>query len=206
VLRATAQPKDVIYLDALEGGQVQQVMAKRANMLARRPAGPGGSATPSWSWRFSTARAGGGIHPHSDLTKNSSRTPAYANEKARPDRVRHHAPAADGGAPDAPLAKGYTSRDLTNRSRRARPQQEAPAAQTSSNREQTRCGVARSRRSDELATLRRPEGHALKLDSLVVRAPVAGRLTDMDIKVGESAIAASAWPDWSPNRLQVRPR
>ena len=34
VLRATAQPKDVIYLDALEGGQVQQVMAQAGDMLA----------------------------------------------------------------------------------------------------------------------------------------------------------------------------
>src|SRR5579859_7089672 len=34
VLRAIAQPKDVIYLDALEGGQVQQVMAQAGDMLA----------------------------------------------------------------------------------------------------------------------------------------------------------------------------
>ncbi len=34
VLRATAQPKDVIYLDALEGGQVQQVLAQAGDMLA----------------------------------------------------------------------------------------------------------------------------------------------------------------------------
>jgi len=34
VLRATAQPKDVIYLDALEGGQVQEVLAQAGDMVA----------------------------------------------------------------------------------------------------------------------------------------------------------------------------
>ena len=34
VLRATAAPKDVIYLDALEGGQVQAVLATAGDMVA----------------------------------------------------------------------------------------------------------------------------------------------------------------------------
>src|SRR5579872_3223241 len=33
-LRAVVQPKDVIYLDALEGGQVEQVMAQSGDVLA----------------------------------------------------------------------------------------------------------------------------------------------------------------------------
>ncbi|HEX5263833.1 MAG TPA: hypothetical protein VFW13_09920, partial [Phenylobacterium sp.] len=35
VLRATATPKDVIYLDALEGGQVQEVLAQAGDMVAQ---------------------------------------------------------------------------------------------------------------------------------------------------------------------------
>src|SRR6266481_2274649 len=34
VLRATAQPKDVIYLDALEGGQAQAVLAQAGDVLS----------------------------------------------------------------------------------------------------------------------------------------------------------------------------
>ncbi len=34
VLRATVQPKDVIYLDALEGGQVQEVLAQAGDLVA----------------------------------------------------------------------------------------------------------------------------------------------------------------------------
>jgi len=33
VLRATAQPKDVIYLDALEGGQVREVFAQAGDLV-----------------------------------------------------------------------------------------------------------------------------------------------------------------------------
>src|SRR3569623_2522230 len=35
VLRATAQPKDVIYLDALEGGQVQEVLAQAGDIVTQ---------------------------------------------------------------------------------------------------------------------------------------------------------------------------
>ena len=44
-LRATAQPKDVIYLDALEGGQVREVLAQAGDLVK---AGQPPSAIPSW--------------------------------------------------------------------------------------------------------------------------------------------------------------
>jgi HlyD family secretion protein len=89
---------------------------------------------------------------------------------------------------DALLAKGYVTRDLheqvhdeLDHNRKLLP------LQTASNAEQE---VLRRRQlpqiRGELATLQESlKVTRSKLDNLVVRAPVAGRLTDMDIKPGE---------------------
>jgi len=189
VLRATAQPKDVIYLDALEGGQVQEVLAQAGDMLA--------VGQPLLRFR-NTELELEVLDREGRLVESITQLQSYekqledtrvANEKAaaqiqyditRLQRIAERR--------DALLAKGYVTRDLheqvhdeLDHNRKLLP------LQVSSNAEQEalrRRQIPQIR--SELATLQESlKVTRSKLDNLVVRAPVAGRLTDMDIKPGE---------------------
>ena len=189
VLRATAQPKDVIYLDALEGGQVQEVLAQAGDMLA--------VGQPLLRFR-NTELELEVLDREGRLVESITQLQTYekqledtrvANEKAaaqiqyditRLQRIAERR--------DALLAKGYVTRDLheqvhdeLDHNRKLLP------LQVSSNREQEtlrRRQIPQIR--SELATLQESlKVTRSKLDNLVVRAPIAGRLTDMDIKPGE---------------------
>jgi len=189
VLRATAQPKDVIYLDALEGGQVQEVLAQAGDMLA--------VGQPFLRFR-NTELELEVLDREGRLVESITQLQSYekqledtrvANEKAaaqiqyditRLQRIAERR--------DALLAKGYVTRDLheqvhdeLDHNRKLLP------LQVSSNAEQEtlrRRQIPQIR--SELATLQASlKVTRSKLDNLVVRAPVAGRLTDMDIKPGE---------------------
>lgn len=189
VLRAVAQPKDVIYLDALEGGQVQEVLAQAGDMLV--------VGQPLLRFR-NTELELEVLDREGRLVESITQLQSYekqledtrvANEKAaaqiqyditRLQRIAQRR--------DALLAKGYVTRDLheqvhdeLDHNRKLLP------LQTASNAEQE---VLRRRQlpqiRGELATLQESlKVTRSKLDNLVVRAPVAGRLTDMDIKPGE---------------------
>ena len=188
-LRPIAQPKDVIYLDALEGGQVQAVMAQAGDMVA--------AGQPLLRFR-NTELELDVLDREGRLVESITQLQTYekqledarvANQKAEAQiefditRLQRTAQRRD-----ALVAKGYTSRDLyeqvhdeLDHNRKLLP------LQTASNQEQD---ALRRRQvpqiQGELATLQESlKVTRSKLDSLVVRAPVAGRLTDMDIKVGE---------------------
>ena len=188
-LRPIAQPKDVIYLDALEGGQVQAVMAQAGDMVA--------AGQPLLRFR-NTELELDVLDREGRLVESITQLQTYekqledarvANQKAEAQiefditRLQRTAQRRD-----ALLAKGFTSRDLyeqvhdeLDHNRKLLP------LQTASNQEQD---ALRRRQvpqiQGELATLQESlKVTRSKLDSLVVRAPVAGRLTDMDIKVGE---------------------
>ena len=189
VLRATAQPKDVIYLDALEGGQVQEVLAQAGDMLS--------VGQPLLRFR-NTELELEVLDREGRLVESITQLQTYekqledarvANEKAAAQivyditRLQRTAERRD-----ALAAKGYISRDLYDQvhdeldhNRKLLP------LQTTSNAEQDalrRRQIPQIR--SELATLQESlKVTRGKLDSLVVRAPVAGRLTDMDIKLGE---------------------
>jgi HlyD family secretion protein len=189
VLRAIAQPKDVIYLDALEGGQVQEVLAQAGDMLS--------VGQPLLRFR-NTELELEVLDREGRLVESITQLQTYekqledarvANEKAAAQivyditRLQRTAERRD-----ALAAKGYISRDLYDQvhdeldhNRKLLP------LQTTSNAEQDalrRRQIPQIR--SELATLQESlKVTRGKLDSLVVRAPVAGRLTDMDIKLGE---------------------
>ncbi|HZZ32566.1 MAG TPA: efflux RND transporter periplasmic adaptor subunit [Phenylobacterium sp.] len=189
VLRATAQPRDVIYLDALEGGQVQQVMAQAGDMLT--------VGQPVLRFR-NTELELEVLDREGRLVESITQLQTYekqledarvANEKAAAQieyditRLQRTAERRD-----TLLARGYVPRELyeqvhdeLDHNKKLLP------LQTASNQEQD---ALRRRQipqiQNELATLQESlKVTRSKLDSLVVRAPVAGRLTDMDIKVGE---------------------
>jgi HlyD family secretion protein len=189
VLRATAQPKDVIYLDALEGGQVQEVMAQAGDLVTQ--------GQPLLRFR-NTELELEVLDREGRLVESITQLQSYekqledtrlANEKAAAQieyditRLQRTAERRD-----ALAAKGYISRDLHDQvhdeldhNRKLLP------LQTTANQQQD---VLRRRQipqiRNELSTLQESlKVTRTKLDSLVLRAPVAGRLTDMDIKVGE---------------------
>jgi HlyD family secretion protein len=189
VLRATAQPKDVIYLDALEGGQVQQVMAEAGDMVV--------SGQPLLRFR-NTELELEVLDREGRLVESITQLQTYekqledarvANEKAAA-QIQYDITRLQRTAErrDALVSKGFVSKDMyeqvhdeLDHNRKLLP------LQTASNAEQD---ALRRRQApqiqNELATLQESlKVTRSKLDSLVVRAPVAGRLTDMDIKVGE---------------------
>jgi HlyD family secretion protein len=188
-LRATATPKDVIYLDALEGGQVREVLAQAGDSVA--------AGQPLLRFR-NTELELDVLDREARLVESITQLQAYekqledarvANEKAAA-QIQYDITRLSRTAErrDALAAKGFISRDLHQQVHdELDHNQRLLPLQVASNREQD----ALRRRQlpqirGELATLQ--ESLAVtrsKLDSLVVRAPVAGRLTDMDIKVGE---------------------
>jgi HlyD family secretion protein len=189
VLRAVVQPKDVIYLDALEGGQVQQVMAQAGDTVA--------AGQPLLRFR-NTELELEVLDREGRLVESITQLQTYekqledarvANEKAAAQieyditRLQRTAERRD-----ALMAKGYVTRDLfeqvhdeLDHDRRLLPLQTTSNAQQDALRRRQIPQI-----QGELATLQESlKVTRSKLDSLVVRAPVAGRLTDMDLKVGE---------------------
>ncbi|MDB5435146.1 MAG: transporter permease [Phenylobacterium sp.] len=189
MLRATAQPKDVIYLDALEGGQVQQVMAQAGDVVA--------VGQPLLRFR-NTELELEVLDREGRLVESITQLQTYekqledarvANEKAAAQiayditRLQRTAERRD-----ALVAKGYVTKDLyeqvhdeLDHNRKLLPLQTASNAQQDALRRRQIPQI-----QGELATLQESlKVTRGKLDSLVVRAPVAGRLTDMDIKPGE---------------------
>ena len=188
-LRATAQPKDVIYLDALEGGQVREVFAQAGDLVK--------AGQPLLTFR-NTELELDVLDREGRLVESITQLQTYekqledarvANEKAEA-QIQYDITRLQRTAErrDELMAKGYISRDMheqvhdeLDHNKRLLP------LQTSSNAEQD---ALRRRQipqiQNELATLQESlKVTRGKLDSLVLRAPVAGRLTDMDIKVGE---------------------
>jgi HlyD family secretion protein len=188
-LRATAQPKDVIYLDALEGGQVREVLAQAGDLVK--------AGQPLLSFR-NTELELDVLDREGRLVESITQLQTYekqledarvANQKAEA-QIQYDITRLQRTAErrDALVSKGYVSKDMyeqvhdeLDHNKKLLP------LQTSSNAEQD---ALRRRQipqiQSELATLQESlKVTRGKLDSLVLRAPVAGRLTDMDIKVGE---------------------
>ena len=189
VLRAIAQPKDVIYLDALEGGQVQEVLAQAGDIVT--------AGQPLLRFR-NTELELEVLDREGRLVESITQLQTYekqledarvANEKAAAQiayditRLQRTAERRD-----ALVAKGYVTKDLYEQvhdelehNRKLLPLQTASNAQQDALRRRQIPQI-----QGELTTLQESlKVTRGKLDSLVVRAPVAGRLTDMDIKLGE---------------------
>ncbi|HZZ67770.1 MAG TPA: efflux RND transporter periplasmic adaptor subunit [Phenylobacterium sp.] len=188
-LRATAQPKDVIYLDALEGGQVREVLAQAGDMVK--------AGQPLLTFR-NTELELDVLDREGRLVESITQLQTYekqledarvANEKAEA-QIQYDITRLQRTAErrDSLVSKGFISKDLfeqvhdeLDHNRKLLPLQTAANAEQDALRHRQIPQI-----QNELSTLqeslRVTRG---KLDSLTVRAPVAGRLTDMDIKVGE---------------------
>ncbi|MFL5296142.1 MAG: efflux RND transporter periplasmic adaptor subunit [Phenylobacterium sp.] len=188
-LRAKAVPKDIVYLDALEGGQVEQVLAQAGDVVA--------AGQPLVRFR-NTQLELEVLDREGRLSESITQLQTY--EKQLEDaRVANEKAAAqidyditrlsrDAERADALIARGYLPRqkyeavhDELAHNRRLQP------LQASINREEE---VLRARQlpqlKAELANLQQSLSVARgKLDNLVLRAPVAGKLADMHLNLGE---------------------
>ena len=188
-LRAKVVPRDVVYLDSLEGGQVAQVLAQAGDTVA--------AGQPLVRFR-NTQLELEVLDREGRLSESITQLQAYekqledarvANEKAAAqidyDIVRLQ---RDAARADALIAKGFVPRqrydavhDELDHNRRLLP------LQASINREEE---MLRRRQlpqlKAELANLQASLSVArAKLDSLILRAPVAGKLADMHLNIGE---------------------
>lgn len=189
VLRAKAAPKDVIYLDALEGGQVERVLAHAGDMVRE------GQALVQFR---NTQLELDVLDREGRLVESITQLQSYekqledtrlANARVSAEIdyniVRLNRAAA---RRDALLAKGFLSpeahdqvHDELDYDRRLRP------LQTESDRRQDALRQSQLPRIEaELNNLRDSlKITKSKLDDLIVRAPIAGRLTDVDLYVGQ---------------------
>jgi HlyD family secretion protein len=188
-LRAKAVPKDVVFLDALEGGQVEQVLAQAGDVVA--------AGQPLVKFR-NTQLELEVLDREGRLSESITQLQTY--EKQLEDaRVANEKAAAqidyditrlsrDAERADALIGKGFVPRqqyeavhDELAHNRRLQP------LQASINQEEE---MLRQRQlpqlKAELANLQQSLTVARsKLDALVLRAPVAGKLADMHLNLGE---------------------
>lgn len=188
-LRAKVVPRQIVYLGALEGGQVEEVLAQAGDAV--------GAGQPIVRFR-NTQLELEVLDREARLAESITQLQAY--EKSLEDaRVTNEKAAAqidydiqrlerDAQRVDRLLALGYAPRQKSDQvhdelrlNRRLLPLQAA------TNREQE---ALRKRQLPqlraELASLQQSLRVARsKLDSLVLRAPVAGKLADMHLNVGE---------------------
>ena len=189
LLRAKVVPKDIVYLDALEGGQVEQVLAQAGDMVS--------AGQPLVRFR-NTQLELEVLDREGRLSESITQLQTY--EKQLEDaRVANEKAAAqidyditrlsrDAARADSLIARGFVPRqqyeavhDELDHNQRLRP------LQASINREEE---MLRQKQlpqlKAELANLQQSLSVARsKLDALVLRAPVAGALADMHLNLGE---------------------
>lgn len=188
-LRAKVVPRDVVYLGVLEGGQVSEILARSGDVVA--------AGQPLVKFR-NTQLELEVLDREARLSESITQLQAYekqledgraANEKAVAEigyevvRLER-----DMRRLDTLLAKGYVPRQKYEDTRdQLALSRELLPLQISTNR--TQAALRRQQlpqlRAD-LATLQQSLAVVRgKLDSLVLRAPVAGQLADMHLNVGE---------------------
>lgn len=188
-LRAKATPKDIVYLDAMEGGRVEEVLAHAGDQVA--------AGQPLVRFR-NTALELEVLDREARLTEAITQLQAY--EKQLEDtRVGNQKAAAQidydilrlsrqARRTETLFAKGFATRqaqeavqDELAHHRRLKPLQASLNAEEEALRRrqlpQIRAELGNLQKS--LAVARS------KLDTLVLRAPVAGKLADMHLNIGE---------------------
>jgi HlyD family secretion protein len=189
VMRAKVVPREVIYLDSLEGGQVQKVMVEPGDAVVE--------GQPLVQFRNPELELEV-LDRESRLVESITQLQAYekqlqdgrtANQKEA-ERIQYEIvrlKALDERR-KALLAKGFLSKqDFDTTHDELAYNTRLLPLQLASNREQD---DLRERQlpqiTAELANLQESlKITRQKLDALILRAPVAGRLTDIDLKVGE---------------------
>jgi HlyD family secretion protein len=188
-LKGKAAPKDQVYLDALDGGQVAEVLARSGDQVA--------AGQPLLRFR-NTALELDVLDREGRLVESITQLQTYekeleqtrvANEKAAQEIAYNIVRLGRADARREPLlAKGFVPKEQTDqlKDELAYDQRLAPVQAESNRRQEALRLVQLPQIAAEMATLK--ESLAVtrsKLDSLVLKAPVAGRLTEEDLQVGQ---------------------
>jgi HlyD family secretion protein len=188
-MKGKAAPKDEVYLDALDGGQVAEVLARSGDQVS--------AGQPLVRFR-NTALELDVLDREGRLVESITQLQTYekeleqtrvANEKAAQEIAYNIVRLSRADARREPLlARGFVPREETDqlKDELAYDQRLAPV-QAESNRRQEALRLAQLPQiAAEMATLK--ESLAVtrsKLDSLVLKAPVAGKLSEDELQVGQ---------------------
>ena len=188
-LKGKALPKDEVYLDALDGGQVAEVLARGGDQVA--------AGQPLVKFRNTALeldvldREGGLVESITQLQtfEKQLEETRVANAKAAAEiayniiRLSREAQRRD-----ILLAKGFFPREQADQlhDELAYDQRLQPMQDGSNQRQEALRQAQLPQIEAEMATLR--ESLAVtrsKLDSLILKAPVAGKLSENDLQVGQ---------------------
>ncbi len=188
-LKGKALPKDEVYLDALDGGQVAEVLARSGDQVA--------AGQPLVKFR-NTALELDVLDREGRLVESITQLQTF-EKQLEETRVANAKTAAEidynvlrlsreAQRRDVLLARGFFPREQADQLHdELNYQQRLLPMQDDSNRRQEGLRQAQLPQIEaEMATLR--ESLAVtrsKLDSLVLKAPVAGKLTENDLQVGQ---------------------
>ncbi|HZZ87533.1 MAG TPA: efflux RND transporter periplasmic adaptor subunit [Caulobacteraceae bacterium] len=188
-LKGKAAPKDEVYLDALDGGQVEQVLARSGDqVVAGQPLVRFRNTALELDVLEREGRLVESITQLQTFEKQLEET-RVANAKAA-EEIAYNVVRLSREAQrrDVLLARGFFPREQADQlhdelalDRRLQP------LQVDSNRRQEALRQAQLPQIEaEMATLRQSLAVTRsKLDSLILRAPVAGRLSENDLQIGQ---------------------
>ncbi|HEY1751303.1 MAG TPA: HlyD family efflux transporter periplasmic adaptor subunit [Caulobacteraceae bacterium] len=188
-LKGKAEPRDEVYLDALDGGQVAEVLARSGDAV--------GAGQPLVKFR-NTALELDVLDREGRLVESITQLQTYekdleqtrvANEKAQQEIGYNIVRLTRADARREPLiAGGYVPREQVDqlRDELAYDRRLAPVQAESNRRQEALRQAQLPQIAAEMATLKQSLAVTRsKLDSLVLKAPVAGKLTETDLQVGQ---------------------
>ncbi|HEX3407541.1 MAG TPA: HlyD family efflux transporter periplasmic adaptor subunit [Caulobacteraceae bacterium] len=188
-LKGKAAPKEEIYLDVLDGGQVAEVLARSGDQVA--------AGQPLLRFR-NTALELDVLDREGRLVESITQLQTYekdleqtrvANEKAAQEIAYNIVRLARADARREPLlARGFVPKEQTDqlKDELTYDQHLAPVQAESNRRQEALRQAQLPQIAVEMATLK--ESLAVtrsKLDSLVLKAPIAGKLTEDNLQVGQ---------------------
>jgi HlyD family secretion protein len=188
-LKGKAAPKDEIYLDVLDGGQVAEVLARSGDMVA--------VGQPLVRFR-NTALELDVLDREGRLVESITQLQSYekdleqtrvANEKAAQEIAYNIVRLSRAEQRREPLlARGFVPKEQTDqlKDELAYDQHLSPVQFESNRRQEALRQAQLPQIAAEMATLK--ESLAVtrsKLDSLVLKAPIAGKLTEETLQVGQ---------------------
>lgn len=188
-LKGKAAPKDEIYLDVLDGGQVAEVLARSGDAVV--------AGQPLLRFR-NTALELDVLDREGRLVESITQLQSYekdleqtrvANEKAAQEIAYNIVRLGRADARREPLlARGFVPKEQTDqlKDELAYDQHLAPVQAESNRRQEALRQAQLPQIAAEMATLK--ESLAVtrsKLDSLVLKAPIAGKLTEDNLQVGQ---------------------
>ncbi|HEY1426696.1 MAG TPA: HlyD family efflux transporter periplasmic adaptor subunit, partial [Caulobacteraceae bacterium] len=188
-LKGKAQPRDEVFLDVLDGGQVAEILARSGDVVA--------AGQPLVKFR-NTALELDVLDREGRLVESITQLQTFekeleqtrvANEKAAQEIAYNIVRLSRAERRREPLlARGFVPREQTDqlRDELAYDQRLAPV-QAAGNRRQEALRLAQLPQIDaEMATLKQSLAVTRsKLDSLVLKAPVAGKLSEADLQIGQ---------------------